>query len=101
MNEISIKCKQESPQMKNTQIEFLVEKNVESDLIYKFMVGSEGTWKNVKDFSSEPSFNWVPNENGKYIIKNASGHSSAHVCRRRQRWHTLYFGRFYRKSYLP
>jgi len=68
MNEISIKCKQESPQMKNTQIEFLVEKNVESDLIYKFMVGSEGTWKNVKDFSSEPSFNWVPNENGKYII---------------------------------
>ena len=32
------------------------------------MVGSEGTWKNIKDFGEEPSINWIPTEDGRYII---------------------------------
>lgn len=68
MNEIDIKCNHESPQMKNTLINISVENNTEKSLTYKFMVGSEGTWKNIKDFGKEPSINWIPNEDGRYII---------------------------------
>jgi len=68
MNEINIKCTEESPQMKNTPINISVENNRSNTLTYKFMVGSEGTWKNVKDFGSEPSITWIPDEDGKYII---------------------------------
>ncbi|MBC8063070.1 MAG: triple tyrosine motif-containing protein [Clostridiaceae bacterium] len=68
MNEINIKCDQESPQLKNTLINISVENNRAESLTYKFMVGSAGTWKNLKDFCSESSASWVPNEDGKYII---------------------------------
>ena len=68
MNEISIKCNEESPQMKNTLINISVENSTKKLLTYKFMVNSEGTWRNIKDFGSESFINWVPKEDGKYII---------------------------------
>ncbi len=68
MNEIGIKCNLESPQAKNTIIDIITDNNSGSNLTYKFIVGIDGTWKNIKDFSSDNTATWVPSEDGRYII---------------------------------
>ena len=44
------------------------------------MIGSNGTWSTLKNFSEEKSVEWIPEEDGKYIImvqaKKKSGNRS-------------------------
>ncbi|MCT8976304.1 triple tyrosine motif-containing protein [Clostridium sp. CX1] len=68
MNELTISCNLESPQEKNTKIAISIINNLEEDLLYKYMIGSNGTWDTLKDFSEESSAEWIPEEDGKYII---------------------------------
>lgn len=68
MDEIIIKCNVESPQSKNTSIDISVENNTEVNLKYKYIVGAEGKWSNIKDFSQDTSATWKPEEDGRYII---------------------------------
>lgn len=77
MNELGIICNLESPQEKNTNIIIKVENNLEEDFLYKYMIGCNGTWNTLKEFSEEISAEWTPEEDGKYIImvqaKKANG----------------------------
>lgn len=68
MNELAIICNLESPQEKNSKILISIENSLEEDLLYKYMIGSNGTWITLKDFGDEKSVEWVPKEDGKYII---------------------------------
>ena len=68
MGEIIIKCDVESPQSKNKAINISVENNTEDKLKYKYIVGSEGKWNNIKDFSEDTAAIWQPTEDGRYII---------------------------------
>ena len=68
MDEIIIKCDAESPQSKNTPISISVENNTEHNLKYKYIVGSDGKWNNIKDFSEDTVAVWQPSEDGRYII---------------------------------
>jgi len=68
MNELAIICNLESPQEKNSKILISVENTLEADLLYKYMIGSNGIWVTLKDFSDERSVEWIPEEDGKYII---------------------------------
>lgn len=68
MNELTISCNLESPQEKNTKITISIDNNLEQDLLYKYMVGVNGTWNTLKDFCEENSVEWIPVEDGKYII---------------------------------
>lgn len=68
MNELAIICNLQSPQEKNSKIVLSIEDTLEEDLIYKYMIGSNGTWITLKDFSDEKSVEWIPEEDGKYIV---------------------------------
>lgn len=68
MNELAINCNLESPQEKNSKIVLTVDNNLEEDLVYKYMIGANGTWSTLKDFSEETSLEWIPKEDGKYIV---------------------------------
>jgi Y_Y_Y domain. len=80
MNELAIICNLESPQEKNSKIVLSIVDTLEEDLLYKYMIGSNGTWTTLKDFSDEKSVEWIPKEDGKYIImvqaKIKDGHRS-------------------------
>lgn len=43
-------------------------KSIEEGLIYKFIIGSDGIWKTIQDFSEKDSCVWIPKETGKYTI---------------------------------
>lgn len=68
MNEIGIVFSLESPQKQNTRINISISEKVESNLIYKFIVGSDGTWETLKDYGREDSIDWIPKKEGIYTI---------------------------------
>lgn len=80
MNELAINFNLESPQEKNSKIVISIEDTLEEDLLYKYMIGSNGTWTTLKDFTNDRSVEWTPDEEGKYIImvegKKKDGHRS-------------------------
>lgn len=68
MNDISIVFNVQSPQEKNTEIVISIHEKPKEGLEYKFIVGSDGTWETLKDFSEGESVEWLPKKEGKYTI---------------------------------
>jgi hypothetical protein len=68
MNEINIVFDLQSPQEKDKQINITIEEKPEKNLLYKFMVGCDGTWETLKDFGQEDSASWTPKKDCKYVI---------------------------------
>lgn len=68
MNELGVICNLESPQEKDINIIINVENNLGEDFSYKYMIGCNGAWSTLKDFSEETNATWSPEEDGKYII---------------------------------
>ncbi|OPJ64185.1 triple tyrosine motif-containing protein [Clostridium oryzae] len=56
------------PAEKNSKIEIKVENLHESDYLFKFMLGIDGVWNILQDFSENESTVWTPSQEGKYII---------------------------------
>lgn len=50
------------------KIELSVIEKPEENLLYKFIIGVNGTWNTIKDFSENSNAEWCTNENGKYTI---------------------------------
>jgi hypothetical protein len=68
MNEIEIVFDLQSPQEKNTSIRVFIAEKPEADLLYKFMSGADGTWEVLRDFSELDSVEWIPKNEGQYVI---------------------------------
>jgi hypothetical protein len=72
MYEFSINYDLESPQEKGTKIIISVTEKTEAlvkeKFSYKFIIGKDGTWDILRDFSDSESTEWTPAEDGKYII---------------------------------
>lgn len=68
MNEIEIVFDLQSPQEKSTKINISIGNNTEDTLLYKYMVGLDGTWENLSDFCNKDSVEWQPLNEGKYVI---------------------------------
>lgn len=68
MDEIIINCDKESPQDKDSEIKISILSDEKEQLLYKFIVGLEGTWEILKDFGEEKNVIWKPKENGNYIL---------------------------------
>lgn len=68
MNEVAIEFNNSSPQNKGGSIIINIGDKPENNLLYKFMVGADGTWNTLKDFSTDESVEWIPGGDGKYII---------------------------------
>lgn len=58
----------ESPQLINTSVTIIVPGEYEEDTQFKFMVGLDGVWTTLAEFSNENKCTWVPRENGKYLV---------------------------------
>jgi hypothetical protein len=68
MNEIEIKFNLDSPQNGGQTIEIRAENTLGIDLLYKFMLGLDGIWQVIKDFSEDSEAMWIPAKGGKYQI---------------------------------
>ena len=66
MGELEVLFDKQSPQDACEDIKI----HVSSDrkLFYKFILGNEGIWTTLQDFSEKDICRWVPKEEGKYII---------------------------------
>ncbi|SHK16406.1 Y_Y_Y domain-containing protein [Clostridium cavendishii DSM 21758] len=55
-------------------------KNSTSDLLYKFWVKDSKGWKMIRDYDTNPSFDWIPTSPGNYIfsvyVKNKNSAST-------------------------
>lgn len=66
---IEIIFDKEKPQNVGTSINIkVISENIKEDLEYKFLIGKEGIWSVIKDFSKSNQCMWIPSENGNYII---------------------------------
>lgn len=72
MYELSLNYDLESPQEKDTKViisaSLIAEVSNQEELIYKFIIGKDGTWDVIKDFSDVENTEWTPASDGKYII---------------------------------
>ncbi|AND85860.1 triple tyrosine motif-containing protein [Clostridium tyrobutyricum] len=68
MNELSINCSLENPEKKNSKVVINIENQFDGELLYKYMIGCNGTWRVLKNFTCERAVEWIPEEDGKYII---------------------------------
>jgi hypothetical protein len=68
MNELEIMFNLQSPQEKSTKINISICNNTKEELLYKFMVGLDGTWENLSEFSSKNSVEWQPSNEGSYVV---------------------------------
>ncbi|AYF54245.1 triple tyrosine motif-containing protein [Clostridium botulinum C] len=68
MNEIIIGCNEKSPKQKDGKVVIEILSHPNEDLLYKFIVGYDGTWETLRDFSDEKSLVWCPQKQGSYII---------------------------------
>ena len=68
MNELAISCNLESPQEQKSKIIINIYNNLKEKLVYKYMIGCNGTWSILKDFTENESVEWIPKDEGKYIL---------------------------------
>jgi hypothetical protein len=68
MKELQITFNSESPVEKGQTIKITAESNENVKLLYKFFVGTDGVWNVLRDFDKENSIEWIPEEEGTYII---------------------------------
>lgn len=67
MNELKISLNSEGiigPNEESIIKALISEKNIN----YKFIIGNDGIWNTIQDFSTENICKWVPKEEGKYIV---------------------------------
>lgn len=58
----------ESPQEKGNNIIISIGDTPEENLLFKFIIGCDGTWETLKEFDNEETVEWMPKEEGKYIV---------------------------------
>lgn len=68
MSELEIVFDKKSPQNKNENINIKINNYLNKNLLYKFIVGHNGKWNILRDFSKELSAVWSPKKEGVYTI---------------------------------
>lgn len=68
MNEIGLKFSKQSPEAINSEIIISLDCSPEEGYLMKFMVGLDGIWDTLKDFSYDNNVLWKPAKPGNYII---------------------------------
>lgn len=67
MGNFAIECREKSQNASDGLCINVAERS-EDNLLYKFIVGFNGTWNTIKDFSADTYADWVPDKNGMFII---------------------------------
>lgn len=68
MNEIIVGYNRESPQKKGAEIKINILDKPKEDLLFKYIVGLDGAWETLKDFSYDETVLWNPKKEGNYIF---------------------------------
>lgn len=68
MEELEILFDKQSPQCKNQDINIKIKNYINKDLLYKFIIGHNGKWNILKDFSKEIFAVWSPKTDGIYTV---------------------------------
>lgn len=68
MSNMEINFSIPSPTSKNNAIKVYVEKFNKEQLLYKFIIGCDGVWDTIEDFTEKNYTIWTPNRDGKYIV---------------------------------
>lgn len=68
MNEFGIEFSLESPQSKNTEIMITLNDNPGGNALCKYLVGFEGKWNTLSEFSTGKTALWSPKETGCYTV---------------------------------
>lgn len=68
MNEFNITFSLDSPQNENTEIEISMDTLEEEKFLYKFLLGFQGKWNTISDFSENKHIKWTPIETGSYTV---------------------------------
>lgn len=68
MNEFEISLNKQTSDKKDEEIIIKIDNNKKEELYYKFIVGTNGVWKTLKDFSIEDEAVWIPEGEGRYTI---------------------------------
>ncbi|WP_446897692.1 triple tyrosine motif-containing protein [Clostridium sp. LBM24168] len=68
MNELAISCDIESPEKEKSSIMINIENQFDNKLLYKYIIGCNGTWSVLKDFTHDKNVKWIPKKDGKYIV---------------------------------
>lgn len=68
MNELCINCDIENSEDKKSTVTINVENPTEVSLLYKYIIGCNGRWNVLRDFTDDRSIEWTPKQDGKYII---------------------------------
>lgn len=85
MREFTLECRKLDNNSKNEISAVIIEKP-EEELLYKFMIGFNGTWNTIKEFSKDTEAIWSAEEKGKYVLmvqakKEESSRSFDYVTR--------------------
>lgn len=85
MGNFTIECRPKSEDEPNNLYINVVDKP-EEKLLYKFIIGFNGTWNTIKDFAADTYADWMPDKNGMFIImvqakKETSTRPFDHVTR--------------------
>lgn len=85
MGQFTLECRKLSSDNENKMTVTVVEKP-EENLLYKFIIGFNGTWNTIKDFSKDNDAVWSASLNGKYVLmvqakKEESSRSFDYVTR--------------------
>lgn len=82
LEELQIICDKDSPQTLNQEILIKAVYSGKDKIEYKFIIGNDGVWNTVQDFSESSIYKWNPKEEGNYIImvqgKQADSRKSFH-----------------------
>lgn len=68
MSNMEINFSIPSPTSKNNEIKVYVENFNKEDLLYKFIIGCDGVWDTIEDFTEKNYTIWKPDKDGKYIL---------------------------------
>lgn len=69
LKDVEISFDKEKPQNKGTEISILSKIDKKSaEIEYKFIIGSNGIWTTIQDFSENNKCRWRPNSEGEYTI---------------------------------
>lgn len=68
MSNMEINFSIPSPTSKNNAIKVLVDNFNEEKLLYKFIIGCDGIWDTIEDFTEKNYTIWTPDKDGKYIV---------------------------------
>lgn len=68
MEELVLVFDKNSPQEKDAAISISIGNYSGEEYFFKFLVGKDGIWDEIKDFSKDTSCTWIPKNDGKYFI---------------------------------